>query len=104
MHIAQTLATYSFGLDSFLNVLDSEVIPNKQQTLVIFYPQCHTGTSTEAWASDQVQRYGLFGKSANFKGKKRSCYMNYAAYRGVVNKKSNDFLHHAYVILNFAEK
>ena len=30
--------------------------------------------------------------------------MNYAAYRGVVNKKSNDFLHHAYVILNFAEK
>ena len=30
--------------------------------------------------------------------------MNYAAYRGVVNKKSNDFLHDAYVILNFAEK
>jgi hypothetical protein len=35
MHIAQTPATYSFGLVS-LNVLDSEVIPNNSKRLLYF--------------------------------------------------------------------
>ena len=43
MHNAQTFATYSFGFATYLNVVDSEVIPNNSKRLLYFHEN-HTAT------------------------------------------------------------
>lgn len=54
--MARTLATYSFGFATYLNVVDSEVIPNNSKRLLKFPQKWLLGSAEPHNSKTKVKR------------------------------------------------